>query len=177
MHQDLTVVQVDQIAADHEAHTNSLTVDLRRPMQLAKLGEQLVHLFGFYTATSVDNVHGERLTSLAKACYELNEPLAREFHRVFDEIDQDLLEPDVVSDEHARQRLVNALTERESGGIHVRNRLRHDLGLLHFGLGFEHGHDEVKQFLWVKSLHLLLKLALLDKLDVKDVIHEAEKQI
>ena len=90
-------------------------------MQLAKLGEELVHLFSFYTATSVDNVHGERLTSLFKACDELNESFAREFHRVFDEIDQDLLEPDVVSDEHARQRLVDALAERESGGIHVRD--------------------------------------------------------
>ena len=120
---DLAIVQVDQIAADHEAHPDPLTVDFGRAVQLAKLGEQLVHLFRLDAATSVDDVHGERLTRLVETRDELDQSFAREFHRVFDKIDQNLLQPDAVPDQYARQWcLVNApLAAGREGAIHVRD--------------------------------------------------------
>ena len=113
------------------------------------------------------------VTRLIKAYDEANQPLMCELQGILDEVDKNLLEPHTVPDKHFRQWLFNTLSWRKFA-IYVSDSLRFNLRMLHFCLGLKHCHDEVKQFQRFKSLPLALKLALLNLLDIENVIDQIE---
>ena len=65
--------------------------------QLTELLKQLVHFICFDTDARVYNVHLEQTLSAIESTYNPNRPLPRELKGVFDQVDQDLLEPKLVS--------------------------------------------------------------------------------
>ena len=102
MDRDLALIQFDQVSADHQSHAYTLAIHLRRPKQLSKLFEKLVHFFLFDAFACVNHIELEHLFHLIKRGLDFNLALSRELKGVFDQVNKDLFQARLVAYQSVR---------------------------------------------------------------------------
>lgn len=172
-------VQMHEVLADHETHAYTFTVHVSSAEQLAKLLEQLTHLIMLDAFACVDDVDVEHLILGVKRDNYPDLALSREFERIFDQIDQNLLQAHLVTDQEAWERLtrqvlpLKAVVARHLESLQ-RDSFEREGYFLHTALRLEDSDEEVKDADGAELLELRLVLARLDLLDGENVVDETK---
>ena len=82
--------------ADNQAHSNAIYVHVLRALRLAEHVEQLINLLIGQAATRVHHVHDQLLLVPVVGHFDKNLALWSEFKGVFDQVNEDLLQSDLV---------------------------------------------------------------------------------
>ena len=96
------LIFVDDLLANVEPHSNALYIDTFGAINLVKERKESFFLNSFNTFAFVINLHmNDRLLKVV-TCENFDLTGSRKLNRIFDEIDKNLLEPNLVSANHIR---------------------------------------------------------------------------
>lgn len=109
MHTDLPLGLLDDLLGNVQPETDTLVVELRGPLQLSEAREELWHVLLTDALATVLDMHDELALVGVEAVSDINSAVFCEFYCVFDEVDQDLLEAPLVSDQALRRLVFNAV--------------------------------------------------------------------
>ena len=110
------------------------------------------------------------------------ETILRELEGIFHQIDQDLLQSGLITEEFIWEGLIEGpelhgwvsdSRFEKLGACRDSSDLRGD----HLGLGPKHGLDESEDFLWAENGVLMRELSFLEQPQVEDAIHQTQKQV
>ena len=87
-----------QVLTNHQSHSDSFMIHFSCPQKLAKELEQAIDVFRKYTSSSVNDVHFEQLFNFVESHDHADLTASTELEGVLDQVDQNLLESDLVSD-------------------------------------------------------------------------------
>ena len=150
--------------------------------QFAEEGEELVDVFSSNAFAVVHQVHGEHRSGLVKCHNDAHQASMCKLQGVFDQVDQNLLQSNVVADQGRWERVIwhhSFVVVVANGPVENirRDCLHNDLRSHHVGLGLKHVNDEVHDLPGVETFELGLKHALLNELQVEHIVHEAKEQV
>ena len=96
-HLNLPATILYDFLADCESHAESVWVWIFGALYLPKQSEQPLHLIQLNSLARVADLHLQLLAIVVVGSLNRDVPLVSEFKRVFSEVDEDLLQPDLVA--------------------------------------------------------------------------------